>query len=308
MKQYTKAKALLESLESIPDYRVDIGKIEYPLAEVLFMVIFALLKGNTKFKEIFGWMIYNRDNIALKEIFEKDEVKMPSKSTLHNILTNTNNNALEKVFRDYFSNYVKKENIAIDGKWLNGSDANGQYTNECHKAILNILDKDTKIVFAHKFMAKNKENEITALKQAFGEDDIFSNEGQIFSFDAIQTQTQILNSINDNGDKYLAKVRDNQKGLKQKVIETIESYKKPIESYSFEDSGLSCGKKYVKREVEIFYSPSMDIAMYDDRFNNIQTLIRVNKTLTDPRTKEQTFYSEYLIANFRTTAKDFIIK
>jgi predicted transposase YbfD/YdcC len=308
MKQYTKAKALLESLKTIPDYRVDIGKIEYPLAEVLFMMIFALLKGNTKFKEIFGWMIYNKDNPVLKEIFKKEEVKMPSKSTLHNILTNTDNNTLERVFREYFSNYVKKENIAIDGKWLNGSDVNGQYTNECHKAILNILDKDTKIVFAHKFMAKNKENEITALKQAFDEDDLFSDEGQIFSFDAIQTQTQILNSINSNGDKYLAKVKDNQKRLKQKIIETIETYEKPIDSYFFEDDGLSCGKKYVTREVELFYSPSIDIAMYDEKFDNIQTLIRINKTLTDPKTKEQTFYSEYLIANFRTTAEDFYNK
>jgi len=36
----TQAKALLESLKRIPDYRVDIGEIGYPLAEVLFMVIF----------------------------------------------------------------------------------------------------------------------------------------------------------------------------------------------------------------------------------------------------------------------------
>ncbi len=308
MKQYKKAKALLESLKTVPDYRVDIGKIRYPLAEVLFMVIFALLKGNTKFKEIFGWMTYNKDNQVLKDIFKKEQIDIPSVSTLHRILTNTDNNALEKVFRQHFSNYVKKENIAIDGKWLNGSDINGQYTNECHKAILNILDKDKKIVFAHKFMAKNKENEITALKQAFDEDDLFSDEGQIFSFDAIQTQTYILNNINDNNDKYLAKVKGNQKELKQKIIKTIETYKEPIDSYSFEDSGLSCGKKYVKREIEIFYSKSMDIAMYDDRFNNIQTLIKVNKTLTDPKTKEQTLYSEYLIANFRTTAEDFYNK
>ena len=39
MSQYTQAKALLESLKSIPDYRVDTGKIEYPLHQVLFMVI-----------------------------------------------------------------------------------------------------------------------------------------------------------------------------------------------------------------------------------------------------------------------------
>ena len=86
MKQYTKAKALLESLKTIPDYRVDIGKIQYPLAEVLFMVIFALLKGNTKFKEIFGWMVYNKGNPILKEIFEKDKIEIPSDSTLHRIL------------------------------------------------------------------------------------------------------------------------------------------------------------------------------------------------------------------------------
>ena len=52
--KYTKAKALLESLKSIPDYRVDTGKIQYSLAQILFMVIFALLKGNTTFKEIFS--------------------------------------------------------------------------------------------------------------------------------------------------------------------------------------------------------------------------------------------------------------
>ena len=308
MKEYTKAKELIELLKTIPDYRVDVGKIKYPLAEVLFMVIFALLKGNTKFKEIHTWMVYNKENPILKKIFEKEQIDIPSKSTLHRILTNVDNNALEKVFRKYFSKYIKKENIAIDGKWLNGSDVNGQYTNECHKAILNILDKDKKIVFAHKFIAKNKENEITALKQVFDEDDLFSDEGQIFSFDAIQTQTQILNHINNKKDKYIARVKNNQKNLKQKIIETIEIYKKPIDSYSLEDMQLSCGKKYVKREVEIFYNPSINIAMYDENFNNIQTLIKVNKTLTCPKTGKKTFYSEYLIANFRTTAEDFYNK
>ena len=253
-------------------------------------------------------MIFNENNQNLKDLFEKEKINIPSKSTCHRILLNTDNNALERVFREFFFSFTTQENVAIDGKWLRGSDINGQYTQERHKAILNILDKDIKIVFAHKFIAKNKENEITALKQVFDEDDLFSDEGQIFSFDAIQTQTQILNHINNKKDKYIARVKNNQKGLKQKVIETIEIYKKPIDSYSFEDMQLSCGKKYVKREVEIFYSPSIDIAMHDENIDNIQTLIRVNKTLTCPRTKKQTFYSEYLIANFRTTAEDFYNK
>ena len=109
------------------------------------MTLFALIKGNTTFKDIYGWMTYNDNNEVLKQIFEKREIKIPSKSTLHSLLTNTDNNALEKVFRDFFFGFTRQKNVAIDGK----------YTQERHKAILNILDKDIKIVFAHKFLDKN---------------------------------------------------------------------------------------------------------------------------------------------------------
>jgi len=52
----TKNKQLLEAIKTIPDYRVDTGKIEYPLHEVLFMTLFALLKGNTAFRICFGML------------------------------------------------------------------------------------------------------------------------------------------------------------------------------------------------------------------------------------------------------------
>ena len=43
-----------------------------------------------------------------------------------------------------------------DGKWLNGSDINGQYVQEQHQAVLNILCKDTKIVFGHVLLNKEE--------------------------------------------------------------------------------------------------------------------------------------------------------
>ena len=73
-----KAKKLLEALKTIPDYRVDTGKIEYSLHEVLFMTLFALLKGYTNFKDILGWMVFNAENQILKDIFEKDIIQIPS--------------------------------------------------------------------------------------------------------------------------------------------------------------------------------------------------------------------------------------
>ena len=94
----------------------------------------------------------------------------------YRILVNTDNEELEKVFVSFFAKYVKKKNIAVDGKWLNGSDVNGQYTQENHKMIFNIFDKDSKIVLAHKFLKKGKLSEIPAFKELL-EDDSFTVSG-----------------------------------------------------------------------------------------------------------------------------------
>ena len=107
------------------------------------MTLFALIKGNTTFKDIHTWMEYNDNNDILKQILKKQEIKIPSKSTLHSLLTNTDNNALEKVFREFFFPFTTQKNIAIDGKWLRGSDINGQYTQEKHKSILNCREAHT---------------------------------------------------------------------------------------------------------------------------------------------------------------------
>ena len=293
------------ALKDIPDYRVDTGKIEYPLHEVLFMTLFALIKGNTTFKEIYIWMLYNKNNKILKEVLKKEKILIPSKSTYHRLLVNTDNNALEQVFREFFFPFTTQENIAIDGKWLRGSDINGQYTQEKHKAILNILDKDIKIVFAHKFLDKNKQSEITALKEVLNDNDIFSNEQQIFSFDALLTQSEILNKIDNQGNRYIAKLKDNQKHLKEKAIETIENFMEPTDIVDDEDNYINENNKRVSRKVEIFQNKSADLVMRHENFSNIQSLIKVTKTLTSPITGEVTITSQYLMANFKTTAKEF---
>jgi predicted transposase YbfD/YdcC len=269
------------------------------------MTLFAIIKGNTTFKDIYSWMMYNENNELLNKIFEKEKIKIPSKSTFHTLLTNTDNNALERVFREFFFPFITQKNIAIDGKWLRGSDVNGQYTQERHKAILNILDKDIKIVFAHKFLDKNKSSEITALKEVLSDNDIFSDEQQIFSFDALLTQSEILNTIDEQNNRYIAKLKDNQKNLKEKAIETIESFEEPTDIVDDEDSYLTENNKRVSRKVEVFQNKSADLIMHHENFHNIQTLIKVTKTLTSSITGEVTITEQYLMANFKTTAKEF---
>ncbi len=296
-------KELLKQLGDIKDFRDD-DKITYPLNEILFMSLFGLLKGNHTFEQLHDWMEFNSNNKIFLKVFNKKSIDIPCESTLHRILVNTDNEALEKVFVKFFARYAKKKNIAVDGKWLNGSDVNGQYTKESHKLIFNIFDKDSKIVMAHKFLKKGKLSEIPAFAELL-EDDSFNIGGQIFSFDALMTQVDILDSINNANNKYIAKVKYNQKSLRDKVELTVSNFKAPAQSYADKEIFLTEGNKSVKRKVDIYQNRDCDIVLYDSKFKNIQTIIKTTKETINSITGEIKITIHYLIANFKTTAKEF---
>jgi hypothetical protein len=154
-----------------------------------------------------------------------------------------------------------------DGKWLNGSDVNGQYLESSHKSVLHIFDKDSKIALGHKFMEKSKLSEIPALNEIL-KDKSFSNSGQIYTMDALHTQTDTLNTIDDNNEYYLAKVKGNQQSLKDKIISTIGLFHKPTSTYT-SPLWQSEGNKSVTRTVDIFQNLDSNIVMYHDKFKNI---------------------------------------
>jgi len=297
-----KKKELLEALKSVSDFRVDKYKIEYPLHEILFMSLFGLLKGYVTYKDLHGWMQYQMNNQLFKKLFGKETINIPSRSTLHNLLMNTDNNELEIVFRDYFFPYVNLDNICVDGKWLRGSDVSGQYSSESHKSIFNILDKEQKLVIAHKFMEKGKLSEIPAFKELL-HDKCFAKEHQIFSFDALLTQVDLLNTINDTNRRYIAKVKGNQEGLLDKAKATIELFEKASQSYI--PKPTIEGNNLTKRSVEIYESSDCNLVMFHSDFKNIQTLIKVTKEVTNSDTGEITTTISYLIANFKSSAHSF---
>jgi len=290
-------KKLLKALEGIEDFRRHREQIVYPLSEVLFISLFGLIKGYTTFDDLHFYFTKNKDNKIFKNLFDKENIRIPSRSTLHNILSNVSYDGLEVVFREFFSKHALGKNVAIDGKWLNGSDVKGQYLEQTHHSVLHILDKDTKIALGHKFMKKDKLSEIPALNEILKEK-VFSNSGQIYTMDALHTQIETLNTINDNKEYFLAKVKGNQKLLRNKVIETINLFHKPTSTYTSPLWGTE-GNKSVTRIVDIFQNLDSNIVMYHDKFKNIQTIIRVTKETTDPITGEVKNTIQYLIANFK---------
>lgn len=294
---------LLEQLKTITDFRKDTHKIEYPLYEVLFMALFGLLKGYVTFKDLHCWMSYNEENGLFKKLFKKEKVNIPSRSTLHHLLMNTDNNELEVVFRNHFQPYVNLDNVSIDGKWLRGSDVSGQYTQESHKSLLNVLDKDSKIVVGHKFMEKGKLSEIPAFRELL-QDNIFCKEQQIFSFDALLSQVDLLNTINTTSRRYIAKIKGNQEGLRDKAKEVVAMFSEPTDNYKNGAFTIE-GNNITRRTVDIFENRHCNLVMFYGEFENIQTIIRITKEVTDSQTGEVKTTVQYLIANFKASAKEF---
>ena len=294
---------LFEQFKEIPDYRKHKHKIVYPLEEILFMTLCALLQGRVDYDDIHYWMKSNANGKFFKRLFGKRKVRVPSYSHLHHMLVNIDNNFLELIFREFFKKYSTYENLAVDGKWLNGSDISGQYTQEPHKAILNILDKDKKIVVGHKLLEKDKKSEIPAMTTLLKEKE-FYKKGQIFSFDALLTQIEILNLINNQDSYYIAKVKGNQKLLKEKVMLTSDCFHNPTHTYTSPLFGTE-NNKSVKRLVEVFQDRSCSIVMHHSDFKNIQSIIKITKETTDLKTGVIKTKIEYLIANFKTDAKEF---
>ena len=62
-------KKLLEELKGMTDIRKHSHKIIYPLHEVVFMTLFAMIRGNVIYDDIVNWMLYQKNDKYLKKLF-----------------------------------------------------------------------------------------------------------------------------------------------------------------------------------------------------------------------------------------------
>jgi len=188
---------------------------------------------------------------------------------------------------------------------LNGSGVSGQYINENKKMVLNIVDKDTKLCIGHKQVGEDKKSEKAVFEELLDDKEFFCR-GQIFSFDALTTQVKILDTINSQGNKYIAYAKKNQKNLLKKVIATIGLFKEPTEVHeNKEDEYTIEGNNKIQRRVEIYQNRACNLVMYDKKFKNIQTLIKTIKTKINAKTGEFTYSTSYMIANYKESAEEF---
>jgi len=198
---------IVKYFKNVKDYRM-IGKINYPLVEILAISACAVLSGAEGYADIYR---FGEMKIDYLKKFLKLENGIPSQDTFERAFRFIKPKQFEKCFLKLIKDIskIKREIIPIDGKALRGANDYG----ESPIYIVSAWAKQSGIVIANK-KVRSKSNEITAIPEILEMIDI---EGCIVTIDAMGCQAKIVKEIVKNKADYVISLKGNQGATKEEV-------------------------------------------------------------------------------------------
>lgn len=192
----------------------------------------------------------------------------------------------------------KAEWFSGDGKELRGSILKGDKRGD---AIVQFASHQTRDIFSQAFYNGTKESEIPCIRQLL-EDDLGS---QNITLDALHLNPETTSMIAKKGGHYLIGLKENQKELYDDM-EKLSQTKKTTHSLNDEEKGHGRVSKWEYKSYEI------GVEYFDERWNksNFQTLVKVDRTSYDCKTKKESREASYYVSNLKTLneSKDVLFK
>ena len=211
-----KKLSLLEVLEGIDDTRRNLS-VQYPLHEVLFMFLVAVICGATSYVKV-EMFAKSREEWFRKYI--KLENGVPDACSFRYIVMQIDATQLHTVFVEWMRCAVESISgvIAIDGK-------QARRTKDAKQRPLHVVSafaSEARLVIGQLACAE-KSNEITAIPQLL---EVLEIKGCIVTIDAMGTQTEIARKIREKGADYILSLKSNQPNLYEDVALFFEDYMK----------------------------------------------------------------------------------
>lgn len=206
--------SLAEVLAQVPDPRQKRG-VRYPLAELLAVVVCAVVAGSRSFTMIAEWAVH-----AAKQRPVTASGRVPSLATIHRLCTLVNAEALDAALTGWTRQKCQPRAIAIDGKEVRGAKhADGQRV-----FLMGALDHDTGCVLGQELVGA-KTNEVPHLPALL--DQLGDLTGVVVTADALHTLGQQANAIHERGAHYVFTVKANQPGLRERIASQTWAQLKP---------------------------------------------------------------------------------
>jgi predicted transposase YbfD/YdcC len=198
--------ALTPFLTLIDDPRQD-KKVIYPLFDILFLTIVAVIGGSEGWEDIED---FGHCHITLLKKYGDFSQGIPVHDTIARVISRVDPDALQHAFIQWMQQTEQLSDgriIAVDGKTLRSS-----YNRAGRQSAIHMVNAFcvTNGVVLGQAKTEEKSNEITAIPALLALLDI---EGSLVTIDAMGTQKAIAETIVDKGADYLLAVKGNQKTL-----------------------------------------------------------------------------------------------
>lgn len=195
------------------------AKIDYPLFDILFGTLCAVIAGARGWTDIREYVLGHHDWFRQQALFENG---VPVDDTFARLIS-----AIEpQAFRDCFLSWMRSvhrlthgEVVAIDGKTLRGSYNRDERSSAIH--MISAYACANQLVLGQ-LKTDAKSNEITAIPALIK---MLELRGALVTIDAMACQTKIAKAIINQGGDYLLAVKGNQGRLAQAVRAAFAPYR-----------------------------------------------------------------------------------
>jgi len=280
------------SFSTLPDpRRTTKGHFKYPLDEILFLVISAVLCGAD------GWVSVNtfgKLKLAWLRQYLPYKNGVPSHDMLGKVFALIDPVEFNRCFSlwiNSISRLTAGEVVAIDGKTLCGSASADRPAFH----LVSAYAAQNRLCLAQQCVAE-KSNEITAIPVLL---DMLAIQSCVVTIDAMGCQKEIAQKILDRQADYILMVKDNQKGLKEQ-IEKMFTIENPSHSHRQNDMGHG---RIEKRDCDVIQK----LGFLDERSHwpRLQSIVRIKSERTEKKTGKITTETRYYISSLKQDASQF---
>lgn len=287
--------AFLEHCATLKDQRQQ-SKVQFPLDEVLLLVLCAVISGADGWVEISAW---GKKKLDFLRRFLPYTYGTPSHDQLGNIFAVLDTKQFQQCFINWVAGLKKalREVVAVDGKTLRRAFDKGGEQGYIH--MVSAWCAEQRLVLGQTQVAE-KSNEITAIPALL---ELLSIEGAIVTIDAMGCQREIAEKILEKKADYILALKGNQGTLREDVEVFFQKQKALgfalLKVDQYETTEKDHGR-FETRRISVF----TDIKPLQKQHNwpGLQALIMIDYECSGVVTRNET---RYFLASFVAGAKDF---
>lgn len=271
--------------------RTDKGNYFYPLQEILFLTISAVISGAD------GWTMiheFGKTKLDWLRKFFPYEKGVPSHDVLGKLFAKLDDKEFSKCFTDWVNSisvFTEGEVVAIDGKTICKSNIKSKSKAALH--VVSAYASENRLCLGQE-VVDQKSNEITAIPNLLK---ILELKGCIVTIDAMGCQKQIAKTIRKKEADYVLMLKGNQQSLKEQVEKLFQRG-----TASNIDTHVDSGHGRVETRIcEVI----TDLSFLDDKehWADLKSIIRIKSERHDKASDKTTHETRYYISSLAATAE-----